>query len=110
MVPVINDGAHAISKCFLELPLYDYLLVDRGQGMNNLPAAIRTAVIQNKDTIAELNGMPKAVRYNIRFVLDQTDCVDFHRLWHGSEKESGSSSAKARADVFNKQLANSIIS
>jgi hypothetical protein len=54
--------------------------------------------------------MPKAVRYNIRFVLDQTNCVDFHRLWHGSEKESGSSSAKARADVLNKQLANSIIS
>jgi hypothetical protein len=78
--------------------------------MNNLPAAIRAAVIENKDTIAELNGMPKAVRDDIRFVLDQTDCVDFHRHWLGSEKESGWSSVKARADVFNKQLANSILS
>jgi hypothetical protein len=96
VVPVINDGAHAISKCFLELPLNDDLFVDGGQGMNNLPAAIRTTVIENKDTVTKLKGMPKTIRYHIRFVLDQTDCVDFHRHWLGSEKESGWSSMKAR--------------
>lgn len=51
------------------------------QGIDNLPSSIRAAVVQNENSITKLQSMLEAVRNDIRFVFDQTDCVDSHGDW-----------------------------